>query len=94
MTMRRPPRRGPLRPEPSLTHPHPCPDADDAARAYVGDAYGHDPALAERRLRRVPTTPAAIRALMARSAGMGMDEVVLRPCGAGLDQLDRLAQLV
>lgn len=70
------------------------PDAEPAARAYVTEAYGHDPALAERRLRGVPTTPAAVRALLERSAAMGMEEVILRPCGAGVDQLDRLADLV
>jgi alkanesulfonate monooxygenase SsuD/methylene tetrahydromethanopterin reductase-like flavin-dependent oxidoreductase (luciferase family) len=70
------------------------PDAELAARAYVTEAYGHDPALAERRLRGVPTTPAGVRALLERSAGMGMDEVILRPCGAGRDQLDRLADLL
>lgn len=70
------------------------PDADAAARAYVTEAYGHDPALAERRLRGVPTTPDAVRALLARASGMGMDEVILRPCAADLDQLDRLAELV
>jgi alkanesulfonate monooxygenase SsuD/methylene tetrahydromethanopterin reductase-like flavin-dependent oxidoreductase (luciferase family) len=70
------------------------PDADEAARAYVTEAYGHDPALAERRLRGVPTTPVAVRALLTRLSAMGMDEVILRPCTAGIDQLDRIAELV
>jgi alkanesulfonate monooxygenase SsuD/methylene tetrahydromethanopterin reductase-like flavin-dependent oxidoreductase (luciferase family) len=70
------------------------PSALDAARAYVTLAYGHDPALAERRLLGLPTTPEAIRAQLDRAGAMGMDELVLRPCSADPEQLERLADLL
>lgn len=70
------------------------PGAEEAARAYVLDGYGHDPDLAERRLRGVPITPDAVRARIAWAADLGMDEFILRPCAADPDQLDRLADVV
>jgi len=53
-----------------------------------------DPELAERRRRGVPTTPEGVRDLRALAMDLGADELVLRPCAAGLDQLERLAALV
>ncbi len=70
------------------------PDADTQAAAYIGSAYGFDPALAERRLRGIPTTPAAVRQVVERQAAMGVDEFVFRPCTADPTLPDRLAEAV
>ncbi|HEU4672058.1 MAG TPA: LLM class flavin-dependent oxidoreductase [Candidatus Limnocylindrales bacterium] len=70
------------------------PDAGRAARAYVEEAYGHDPELAARRLRGVPTTPSGVLELVERQAAQGVDELVLRPCSDDPDEVDRLAELV
>ncbi|HEY3522866.1 MAG TPA: LLM class flavin-dependent oxidoreductase [Candidatus Limnocylindrales bacterium] len=69
-------------------------DAERAAGAYVDHAYGHDPELAARRLRGVPTTPDAVLELIERQAALGVDELVLRPCSADPDDVDRLAEIV
>lgn len=70
------------------------PDADGQAADYIRSAYAFDPALAERRLRGIPTTPAAVRSVLHRQAEMGVDEFVLRPCAADPSLIDRLADLV
>ena len=70
------------------------PSATDLARGHIDAWYGFDPALAERRLATIPATPEAVRAAIDRQRGMGVDEFVLRPCAADLDQVDRLADLV
>jgi alkanesulfonate monooxygenase SsuD/methylene tetrahydromethanopterin reductase-like flavin-dependent oxidoreductase (luciferase family) len=70
------------------------PRAEDAARAHIDAWYGFDPALAERRLRGIPTTADALAAVIRRHEDDGADELVLRPCVADLDQFDRLADLV
>lgn len=70
------------------------PEADAQAAAYIRTAYAFDPALAERRLRGIPTTPAALRQVLDRQATMGVDEFVLRPCAPDPSLLDRLADLV
>jgi hypothetical protein len=70
------------------------PAADDQAAAYIRSAYAFDPDLAERRLRGIPTTPAAIRELIDRQAAMGVDEFVFRPCIADPALPERLAEVV
>jgi alkanesulfonate monooxygenase SsuD/methylene tetrahydromethanopterin reductase-like flavin-dependent oxidoreductase (luciferase family) len=70
------------------------PDAVDAARAHIDAWYGFDPALAERRLAGIPTTPEAVAAAIRRQHEMGVDEFILRPCAPDLDAVDRLADLV
>ncbi len=70
------------------------PNTDEAARAHVGSYYGFDPELAERRMRGIPTTPAAVEAAILRQAEMGVDEFILRPCAADMESLDRLAEVV
>jgi alkanesulfonate monooxygenase SsuD/methylene tetrahydromethanopterin reductase-like flavin-dependent oxidoreductase (luciferase family) len=69
-------------------------DAPASAEAYIERMYGHDPALAARRLAGIPTTEAEVRRTIARSADLGADELILRPCGPGIDQVDRVADLV
>jgi alkanesulfonate monooxygenase SsuD/methylene tetrahydromethanopterin reductase-like flavin-dependent oxidoreductase (luciferase family) len=70
------------------------PNATEAARAHVGAYYGFDPELAERRMRGIPTTPAAVEAAIRAQADLGVDEFILRPCAADLASLDGLAEVV
>ncbi|MFP5341964.1 MAG: LLM class flavin-dependent oxidoreductase [Candidatus Limnocylindria bacterium] len=70
------------------------PDADRQAADYIRSAYAFDPALAERRLRGIPTTPGALRDLLDRQRAMGVDEFVLRPCAPDPELIDRLADVV
>jgi alkanesulfonate monooxygenase SsuD/methylene tetrahydromethanopterin reductase-like flavin-dependent oxidoreductase (luciferase family) len=70
------------------------PGAADSARSHIESWYGFDPALAERRLRGIPTTEEAVRGTIQRQAEMGVDEFLLRPCSPDLEALDRLAELV
>jgi alkanesulfonate monooxygenase SsuD/methylene tetrahydromethanopterin reductase-like flavin-dependent oxidoreductase (luciferase family) len=70
------------------------PHADEQASAYIRSSYAFDPALAERRLRGIPTTPAAVHDLLARYAALGVDEFILRPCAPDATLIDRLADLV
>jgi alkanesulfonate monooxygenase SsuD/methylene tetrahydromethanopterin reductase-like flavin-dependent oxidoreductase (luciferase family) len=66
------------------------PDAPRQAREYIESAYAFDPALAERRLRTIPQTPAAVQALVERHVAMGVDEFVFRPCAGDPDLVDHL----
>jgi len=70
------------------------PRAAEYARSHIDAWYGFDPALADRRLRGIPTTADAVEAVIRRHDADGADEIVLRPCAADLDQLDRLTDLV
>jgi len=70
------------------------PTADRQAADYIRSAYAFDPALAERRLKGIPTTAAAVRDLLRRHAAMGVDELILRPCAPDLRLVDRLADLI
>ncbi|HSL77563.1 MAG TPA: LLM class flavin-dependent oxidoreductase [Candidatus Limnocylindrales bacterium] len=66
------------------------PDADRQAREYIEATYAFDPALAERRLRSIPQSVAAVQDIVERHAAMGVDEFVFRPCAADPDLVDRL----
>jgi alkanesulfonate monooxygenase SsuD/methylene tetrahydromethanopterin reductase-like flavin-dependent oxidoreductase (luciferase family) len=70
------------------------PRAEEHARGHIDAWYGFDPALAEGRLRGIPVTVDGVRAAIRRQSDLGVDEIVLRACGADLDQIDRLADLV
>ena len=70
------------------------PDAPTHAREYIESTYAFDPALAERRLRTIPQTPAAVQDLVERQAAMGVDEFVFRPCAGDPDLIDRLWEAV
>jgi alkanesulfonate monooxygenase SsuD/methylene tetrahydromethanopterin reductase-like flavin-dependent oxidoreductase (luciferase family) len=70
------------------------PDADEQAAAYIRSAYAFNPALAERRLRGIPTTPKAVRSTVERQAALGLDEFVFRPCAADPALPDRLADVL
>ena len=69
------------------------PKAFEQASGYINANYGYNPELAARRLRGIPTTPAAVEEAIQRQADMGVDEFILRPCAEDLDQMDRLAEL-
>jgi hypothetical protein len=68
------------------------PNAADQASRYIKANYGYNPELAERRLRGIPTTPAAVEDAIKRQTDMGV-EFVLRPCAEELDQMERLAEV-
>lgn len=70
------------------------PEADEVAASYIRTSYAARPEYAEQRLRRIPRGDTAVRDLIAMHTERGADELVLRPCVAELDQLDRLAELV
>lgn len=70
------------------------PDAEAQAAAYIRTTYAFDPALAERRLARIPKSPAAVAEMVGRQAAMGVHEFVFRPCVADTELLDRLADVV
>ena len=70
------------------------PDAATHAREYIESTYAFDPALAERRLRTIPQTPAAVQDVVEQHAAMGVDEFVFRPCAGDLDLIDRLWEAV
>jgi hypothetical protein len=69
------------------------PNAADHAKRYIDANYGHNPALAARRLATLPASSPAVEESIKRQADMGVDEFILRPCADDLDQLDRLAEI-
>ena len=69
------------------------PDAADQAASYINANYGYNPELAARRLRALPTSPAALEESIKRQTDMGVDEFILRPCAEDLDQMERLAEV-
>ena len=69
------------------------PNAAEQAASYINANYGYNPDLAARRLRAMPTSPAAIEESIKRQADMGVDEFILRPCAEDLDQMERLAEV-
>lgn len=70
------------------------PAAERQAADYIRSAYASAPALAERRLAGIPTTPVAVRDLLRRQAALGLDEFVLRPCAPDPTLIERLAEVV
>jgi alkanesulfonate monooxygenase SsuD/methylene tetrahydromethanopterin reductase-like flavin-dependent oxidoreductase (luciferase family) len=69
------------------------PNALDHASRYINANYSYNPELAQRRLRSLPTTREAVEAVIKRQQDMGVDELILRPCAAELDQMERLAEI-
>ncbi len=69
------------------------PNAADHASRYIGNNYGYNPELAERRLRSMPITPAGVKEAVMRQEDVGADELILRPCAEELDQMERLADI-
>ncbi len=69
------------------------PEAAEHANRYINANYGYNPELAEKRLRTLPASAAAVAEAIKRQADMGVDEFILRPCAEDLDQMDLLAEL-
>ena len=70
------------------------PGALDRAAPFVRANQAFRGALAEELARSVPASPQAIKDVIAGYADVGMDELILKPCLADLDQVDRLAELL
>lgn len=69
------------------------PNALEQASRYIDANYGYNPELAQRRLRGIPMTREAVEDAVKRQSDMGVDEFILRPCAAELDQMERLAEI-
>lgn len=69
------------------------PNALEQASRYIDANYGYNPELVQRRLRGIPMTREAVEDAVKRQSDMGVDEFILRPCAAELDQMERLAEI-
>lgn len=69
------------------------PDANDAARGYLGDYYAFAGPYAEQIAASALTDPEAVRRTVAEFAEAGCDELILFPCSPDPDQVDRLAEV-
>jgi alkanesulfonate monooxygenase SsuD/methylene tetrahydromethanopterin reductase-like flavin-dependent oxidoreductase (luciferase family) len=68
--------------------------AEEAGRRYLLDYYAFTGPFAERIAAANLTTPQAVRDLVRGYEEAGCDELVLLPTVAGLDQVDRLAEVL
>jgi len=69
------------------------PDADDAARGYLSDYYAFAGPYAEQIAQSALTDADAVRRAVDEFAEAGCDELILFPCSADPDQVDRLAEV-
>jgi alkanesulfonate monooxygenase SsuD/methylene tetrahydromethanopterin reductase-like flavin-dependent oxidoreductase (luciferase family) len=69
------------------------PNAAEHASRYISANYGYNPDLAARRLRTLPASRAAVEETIKRQSGLGVDELILRPCADDLDQMERLTEI-
>lgn len=67
------------------------PDVKEEAGRYLRDYYGP---RAEAIVQGLPTTDAEIKKLIKAFADVGLDELILWPCVAQIDQVERLAESV
>ena len=67
------------------------PDAEGAARRYLGDYYAFAGPYAEQIADSALTDPEAVRRAVAEFAEAGCDELILFPCSPDPDQVDLLA---
>jgi alkanesulfonate monooxygenase SsuD/methylene tetrahydromethanopterin reductase-like flavin-dependent oxidoreductase (luciferase family) len=70
------------------------PNAAERSAPFIRSYYGFLGPATEAMVKALPTTVEAIRGAIAGFAGVGMDELILWPCIADLDQVERLADLV
>jgi alkanesulfonate monooxygenase SsuD/methylene tetrahydromethanopterin reductase-like flavin-dependent oxidoreductase (luciferase family) len=70
------------------------PHADDLATGYLSDYYGFAPPYAQMVLRGSAIGEARLKETIAQLTDAGCDEVLLAPCGGGLDQLKELQDVV
>jgi hypothetical protein len=67
------------------------PKAEEGAARYLKDYYAFLGEWADRIAESAPTTPEAVKGLAATFEGIGVDELILDPTIAEIDQIDRLA---
>jgi alkanesulfonate monooxygenase SsuD/methylene tetrahydromethanopterin reductase-like flavin-dependent oxidoreductase (luciferase family) len=78
----------------SLTYFALGPRAEELADQYLSDYYGFAPPYAQLVLRNAAVGEAKLKETLTRLADLGCDEVLLAPCGSGLDQLKELRTVV
>jgi alkanesulfonate monooxygenase SsuD/methylene tetrahydromethanopterin reductase-like flavin-dependent oxidoreductase (luciferase family) len=66
----------------------------ERAGNYILDYYSQMGPTAEMMAKAIPNTPAAIQEKIKGLAGVGVNELILWPTVAELDQVDRLAEVV
>jgi hypothetical protein len=70
------------------------PGAADRAAPYILANNLFRGAVAQDLVKTVHSSPSAIKDAIAAFADVGMDELIVKPCVADLDQVDRLADLL
>jgi alkanesulfonate monooxygenase SsuD/methylene tetrahydromethanopterin reductase-like flavin-dependent oxidoreductase (luciferase family) len=70
------------------------PDAADRARAYLMDYYAVSGPYAERIASSANVTPDLVRQTVQQFQSAGCDELILFPCDASVDQVERLREVV
>jgi alkanesulfonate monooxygenase SsuD/methylene tetrahydromethanopterin reductase-like flavin-dependent oxidoreductase (luciferase family) len=70
------------------------PDAAERAGAYIKNYYAFLGQMADQMAASLPTTPEAVKATIQAFQDIGVDELILWPCIADLDQVDRLIDLL
>jgi alkanesulfonate monooxygenase SsuD/methylene tetrahydromethanopterin reductase-like flavin-dependent oxidoreductase (luciferase family) len=69
-------------------------NARERASGYIHDYYSYAVPYADAIVSTMPTSPDEVTSFIQAFADAGADEVMLWPCIAELDQVDRLAQIV
>ena len=70
------------------------PDAKEGAARYLKDYYGFLGEWADRIVESAPTTPDAIKGRVDAFEAVGIDELILDPTIAEIDQVDQLAEVL
>ena len=70
------------------------PEAGDRGAAYLRDYYGFAGKAIEHVVQSILTTPEALNRAIQAFFDIGMDELILWPTVADLDQVDRLAEVI
>jgi alkanesulfonate monooxygenase SsuD/methylene tetrahydromethanopterin reductase-like flavin-dependent oxidoreductase (luciferase family) len=70
------------------------PEAADKSAPYIRSYYAFMGPRVQDMITRLPTTAETLKNLIHTFADIGMDELILWPCVAELDQVDRFAELV
>jgi alkanesulfonate monooxygenase SsuD/methylene tetrahydromethanopterin reductase-like flavin-dependent oxidoreductase (luciferase family) len=70
------------------------PNAAERSAPFLRSYYGFMGPAVENMVKALPTTPEAVRSTIAGYAAVGMDELIVWPCIADLDQVERLADVV
>ena len=70
------------------------PDANDRGAAYLRDYFSFAGQATEPVVQSIITTPDAMISTIQAFSDIGMDELILWPTVADLDQVDRLAEVI